>query len=221
MNEVPRSTDLAGMTFGRLTVVEFSHVNGQRLRCWKCRCSCGVEHTTTGRNLRKGIALSCGCLQRETFNANRNVRGNPTHGLSDTPEYRCWASMLARCRNPATVSFKYYGARGICVCDRWERSFVAFLEDMGRKPSPEHSIDRINSDGNYEPGNCRWALPDVQARNKRGLRLITFRGETLCLADWASRIGLKPMTIAQRLKMGWSVEQALTAPLRGERHGVA
>lgn len=226
MNEIPRSSgvgasDLTGEKFGRLTVTAFSHVNSQRLRCWKCRCECGGEVTTSGRNLRSGITVSCGCRRRETLSLNRRRCGNVTHGKSKTPEYRCWTSMLARCRNAATISFPHYGARGITVCERWTNSFVAFLQDMGPKPSPAHSIDRINSDGNYEPGNCRWAPPEVQARNKRGVRLVTFRGETICLADWAARVGIKPMALARRLDAGWSVERAMTSPLRGASRGTA
>lgn len=129
-------------------------------------------------------------------------------------EYQTWKSMKRRCTNPRDASFKYYGAKGITVCDRWMGSFEAFLEDMGRRPSARHSIDRFpNSDGNYEPGNCRWALAVQQARNRKSYNhVITVNGVSRCLAEWAELAGVGQETIRGRLQLGWPPELAVSLP---------
>lgn len=132
------------------------------------------------------------------------------HGLTRTPEYRAWASMKQRCTNPRVRSWSNYGGRGITVCERWSNSFEFFLEDMGPRPTPAHSLDRIDNDGHYEPGNCRWATASEQRRNDRNNRPITFAGETLPLIQWAQRTGITARTIGDRLDRGWPVERALT-----------
>jgi hypothetical protein len=121
--------------------------------------------------------------------------------------------MKYRCTNPRGRQYPDYGGRGIKVCERWLHSFEAFLEDMGRRPSPKHTLDRYpDNDGNYEPGNCRWATPKEQQRNRRCNRIIEFAGQRLPLSAWGERLGLPPETIAARLDRGCSVERALTAP---------
>lgn len=132
-----------------------------------------------------------------------------THGLSKTTEYRTWNAMLQRCQNPKNTAFNRYGGRGIIVCDRWQL-FENFYADMGPRPSPKHSIDRINNDGDYEPDNCRWATPHEQARNKRGNYLVEWRGEIKCLTEWSEVVGLTCDTIKRRLDSGWSVERVMT-----------
>lgn len=133
-----------------------------------------------------------------------------------SPTYRIWQGMFARCGNPKTDSFKYYGARGIKVCKRW-LVFENFLADMGERPVGM-SIDRFpNNDGDYKPNNCRWATPAEQMHNYRSNRLITFNGETLCLAEWAKRLGVLPQSIAQRLSTGMPLAEALTKP--GKQNG--
>lgn len=136
-------------------------------------------------------------------------------------EYRTWSSMRSRCRNPKSQDYAMYGGRGIAVCERWN-SFAAFLSDMGQKPTPKHSIDRIDGDGNYEPSNCRWATPKEQASNWRYRnRRLEFRGETLSLDDWAARIGLTRESLRDRLNTGWSAERALTTPPTRQRRRMA
>jgi hypothetical protein len=136
----------------------------------------------------------------------------PGKALRGFPEYGVWNTMRSRCYNPRVERYPNYGGRGIQVCERWRKSFADFLADMGRRPSSQHQLERIDNDGNYEPGNVRWALPTENARNRRSSRLIVHAGETLTLAEWAERTGLKVATIWARLKMGWSVADALTVP---------
>jgi hypothetical protein len=141
------------------------------------------------------------------------------HGGYGTPEYSVWSAMRARCLNPAHSNYRHYGGRGIQVCERWE-SFANFLADMGPRPSLRHSIERTDSNGNYEPGNCRWATPAEQARNKSTNRFFTLNGETMCLTDWAKRLGVSPDCLAARLRRGTPPELALTeAPHKGKSSG--
>lgn len=151
--------DLTGQTFGRWTALSrATNADDGSIR-WNCRCSCGTERVVVGHVLRRGESCGCGCL-----------RGNAgTHGMTHTPEYRCWIAMKQRCTNPKNRAWNGYGGRGIRVCIRWKQ-FEHFLEDMGRRPTVIHSLDRIDVNGNYEPANCRWATPSEQQRNKRPLR---------------------------------------------------
>lgn len=157
--------DITGQRFGRWTVTKHSHTQKYG-RCtvhyWECICDCGNINTPSGESLKRGKSNSCGCLQIE-----RTSNANSKHGQTQTKVYRVWKTMINRCRNDKVESFKYYGARGITVCDRWKESFEAFRDDMGPRPSDKHSIDRIDVDGNYEPTNCRWATASEQALNKR------------------------------------------------------
>lgn len=175
--------DLVGRKFGRLTVIALasnaSRV-GNKKRGWHCRCDCGGEATVSGSNLGR-CTFSCGCIQAET----RRATGakSRTHGMRYTPEYHVWVSMLDRCRNPNNPAWSRYGGRGICVCESWYR-FENFIADMGRRPSPDLEIDRLDNDGNYEPGNCAWRTrqqnllnrrPQLRERNGRLLPADVFR----------------------------------------------
>lgn len=145
---------------------------------------------------------------------------NTTHGQGRpaTPTYRVWLGMRQRCVNPHCAGYSNYGGRGIKVCARWD-SFEAFLSDMGERPA-ELFLDRIDNNGNYEPSNCRWATRTVQNRNSRHNRLITFRGVTLPISEWAERQGLRVHLVQDRIaRYGWSPEEALTLPLYGHHVG--
>lgn len=131
--------------------------------------------------------------------------------VTPSPEYIAWGKMRDRCRNPNSPKFKDYGGRGITVCDEWD-SFRRFFADVGAKPSPAHSIERVDNARGYSPDNVIWALPRDQSRNKRNNIRLTFRGETLVLTDWAKRIGLCKRTLSWRIRVGWGVERALTTP---------
>jgi ribosomal protein S16 len=142
------------------------------------------------------------------------MSGKPTHGLSYAPEYRAWQTMRLRCTDPDHPAYPNYGGRGIRVCKHWLDSPVAFVADMGTKPSEQHEIDRIDNDGHYEPGNCRWATRTENSRNRRNNRLIEHDGEVLPLVAWAERYRIGRDTVRKRLEAGWPVSEALTVPAR-------
>jgi hypothetical protein len=158
-----RFKDLTGQRFHRWTAKSFAGMRGTAGAFWACVCDCGTKRDVLTSNLTRGLTRSCGCHSKEVTSAR-----NMVHGMSKTrPEYNAWLNMNKRCYNQNDPRFKWYGARGISVCDRWRNNFVAFFEDMGPRPSPKHSIDRENNDGNYEPGNCRWATAKQQQNNRR------------------------------------------------------
>lgn len=202
--------ELTGQRFGRLTVLRFVGKRESE-HLWRCRCNCGNASVVNGGNLRTGHTRSCGCLHSEATTAR-----NTTHGMSHSRGYRHWADMISRCENPNCEGFRYYGGRGITVCSRWRRSFENFILDMGQPPAGLQ-IERRNNDGNYEPGNCYWATRSQNARNKRSNHRITFRGRTLCIAEWAEALGVSEHLIDGRLRNGWSHERTLSTPLRPHR----
>lgn len=203
--------DLTARKFGRLTVIEFSHLTmPRRDACWKCLCFCGTTTIVQANNLSAGHTVSCGCWLKE-----KRLKHGHSKGGVLSPEYRCWRSLRNRCLNKNDHGYSRYGGRGISVCARWRHSFPNFLADMGRKPSPEYSIDRIDNDGPYQKSNCRWALRVTQARNRRNNRKLEFRGECLCISEWAERFGSRYQRIAARLQRGWSIEKAITCPSLG------
>ncbi len=173
---------MIGQKFGRLTVLLI--IKGGRGTKCECICDCGKKVTTRCWRVLHGTAKTCGCSHFD---------GKPRHGESkgakQTAEYRIWIGMRRRCYKPSDPQYKYYGLRGIMVCDQWMQ-YEHFLADMGRRPGPEYSIDRINYDGHYEPGNCRWATPREQVLNCRRTRWIEFNGKRLCFRDWEREFGL-------------------------------
>jgi hypothetical protein len=162
--------DLRGQRFGRLAPTEDLRLelsSGRRMVYWRCVCDCGETTTVLAAHLTRGKTLSCGCLQREG-------RGKASfkHGLVDTTEYAIWTAMLRRCRNPNCWPYKWYGGRGIRVCERWqgEDGFVNFLADMGPRPE-DMTLDRIDTNGHYEPANCRWVTQKENCRNSRATKI--------------------------------------------------
>lgn len=151
---------IAGRRFERLVAIEPTEKRLGRKVIWSCRCDCGNIKDVPIDALNAGRVKSCGCLRKEQ---------NTTHGMKGTPTYKAWKSMRQRCKNKNDPHYPDYGGRGITVCERWE-SFENFLADMGERPSDDLSIDRINNDGNYEPGNCRWTDRFTQARNRRNTK---------------------------------------------------
>jgi hypothetical protein len=164
--------DLSGQRFGKLTVRRLAYRDKGHRAYFKCVCDCGKEVEVRSDHLRSGKILACGCLIGRHHNGGgRTVTHGNTSFHRRTVEYKAWDNMRSRCCNTKRHNYKNYGGRGIKVCDRWLNSFENFLADIGRKPGPEYSVDRINNDGNYEPGNCRWATPSEQRCNQGPHRL--------------------------------------------------
>jgi hypothetical protein len=198
--------DLIGMKFNRWTVISSEYTQKGNKREWKCRCECGSVRYVRELGLKSGGSKSCGCYKRDALRARQTK-----HGGAYTLEYASWYTMITRCTNPESISFPSYGGRGIKVCDRW-KDFLVFQSDMGHRPSPQHSLDRVNNDGDYEPGNCRWATRLEQSNNQRSNRLITFRGKTLSVAEMCRTYGKDHLLVRSRLREGWSVDAAMTYP---------
>lgn len=193
------------MQFDRWTVIRRAENRWGRVPYWLCRCACGVEKEVHGQRLQEGGSTSCGCSR--IGNGNRRK-----HGFTRTRIYKIWSNMLERCHNPKRHVFPYYGGRGIKVCDRW-MSFENFLADMGHEPEG-YTLDRIDTNGNYEPDNCRWASRKEQARNTRRNNVISFNGKSLSLSEWEEELGISQKVLCSRLRSGWTPEDALTRPLR-------
>jgi hypothetical protein len=190
--------DLTGKPFGNWTVIAEDVANPSKGTYWLCRCSCGKEASVRGSALTGDRSHGC------------KPCGKRQHGMCGTPEYVAWQRMNDRCNNPNSEDFPDYGGNGVTICERW-KSFENFYADMGPKPSASHSVDRRDGSKGYSPENCRWATPKEQSRNRPSfIRQITFNGETLCLTDWAAKIGISVSGLHGRLAKGWSLEKALT-----------
>ena len=203
-----------GDKYGRLTLI--SEVDprvgrARNFRRWLCRCECGVEKTVALTNLRKGNTRSCGCMQSELAAAKFRV-----HGMVGVPGYSTWKGMVARCCDPQNAAYPSYGGRGIRVHDEWRNDVRAFIRDVGERPGPGYSLDRINNDGNYEPGNVRWATAKEQQRNRRCNVMVSYEGEMMTLAEAAERSGIHQCTLWSRIHRGRHGSD-LFAPLRRGR----
>lgn len=195
--------DMTGQRYGRLLVLGPAANIGGRT-AWLCRCECGTESSYNASDLRRGRTKSCGCAKREKV-----TQRMTTHGHSYHPLWGRWTGMLDRTTNPRSTGFHLYGGRGIAVCERW-LTFENFVADMAPTFKPELTLDRIDVNGNYEPGNCRWITNAEQQRNRRSNRTIEWRGTSMVLAEWVECLGLSESTIRSRLKRGWTVDRALT-----------
>lgn len=208
-----------GTPFERLTVtgdggrVEYG-TQGVRVSMSQCVCACGNEVTVSNASLRRGGTKSCGCLNREATiarNIARATHGQSRHG-SATTEYKTWRNIIARTTNTDISDWQNYGGRGITVCERWLESFENFYADMGPKPSPSYSIDRINNDGHYSPENCRWTTKIEQSNNQRNSVRFTFYGLDKTVAEWYKITLVPRAAIHKRLHRGWSTRFAFWAP---------
>ena len=207
--------DLTDQKFGRLTARAFVGIGKHGCALWLCDCECGKQTTVQGSSLTSRQTKSCGCLHNEAIS-----RPHPpytaTHGMTNTKVWIAWQSMRRRCDYPRAANYSLYGGRGIKVCDRWN-SFESFLDDMGEPPTPEHSLDRIDTNGDYEPENCRWATRKEQQNNKRNNRILEYNGESHTVTEWAARSGIQKITLFKRLQSGWAITKALTTPVRANR----
>lgn len=197
-----KALDISQQRFGRLVVISFSHVDGRRRAIWRCVCDCGSECEVAGVSLRCGHTKSCGCLGIETRARGTKYR----HGKTRSAVWNAWVQMMNRCYNEKTQRFKNYGGRGIKVCDAWQK-FDNFYSDMGDPPSG-HSLERINVNGNYEPGNCVWVEPAAQYINKTNTRKVRIFGQEVPLSLLVKISGLNYSTAFSRLfTYGWSAER--------------
>ena len=200
-----------GDIFGSLTIVEKPQRRiGDNRVIVRCKCKCGGEIAPRMQHLVIGRVKSCGCLRKQA--ATINGLNNKRHGKSHGTEWKSYYSMRDRCCNPKHQSFADYGGRGIKVCDRWLQGFDNFFIDMGEKPTGQ-TLERIDTEGDYSPDNCRWATRKEQANNRRNNNRIEAFGKSLTIAEWSDATGLDPMTIRGRLKRGLAAEAALSMPV--------
>ena len=185
--------------FGLLTVLSRAANDRFGRTQWNCRCDCGKEHVAALFRMTSGHTRSCGCIKGAS--SKHRGKGTPTHNT--------WCAMKQRCNYPGSEQYAAYGGRGVKVCTRWSESFENFLADMGPRPAGM-TIDRFpNRDGNYEPGNCRWATIDEQARNRSSTLFVEREGVTKCVKDWCDELGLHPDRIYGRIRRGMSPAEAL------------
>lgn len=203
-----QNIDLTGQSFGRLIVVNFAgRDNKENRKSWLCKCECGNEKVVLEKALNSGNTKSCGCL------IVRNGVEKTKHGMTDSKTWGIWRGMMRRCYEVTNQHYHLYGAKGKLVEDRWH-TFQNFFEDMGECPE-NHSLDRINNDLGYSKDNCRWANYETQNNNRGDYNHnITLNGITKTQAQWARELGVNDTTIAGRLKKGWSIEKALTTPVK-------
>lgn len=191
-----------GSRYGRLTVIEESTKALQKSR-WLCICDCGNQKVVYANDLRKGHTTSCGCyarhMQRTANTKHGHAPRSATGGSGQSKTYKIWAEMIKRCHNPSSESFPRYGGRGISVCDQWRESFENFLADMGESPTGL-SIERDDSNGNYEPGNCRWASVIEQANNKRNNVMLGTPDGIMTIAEFARRHGFAYQSVQKQIK---------------------
>ena len=196
--------DIRGRQFGQLTAIQYIASSK-----WLCRCACGNEAIVKTCNLNNGHTQSCGCLRTQA-----TVERTMTHGLTGSKVYRAWEHIKTRCYNPNYHATDKYQGRGIEVCERWLNSFEAFYSDMGDPPTPKHMLERIDNDGSYSPDNCRWATRKEQMRNRSNTVRLTYGGTTKPLIEWAEQFGLPVTTLRARIRRNWSIERALTTPVK-------
>jgi hypothetical protein len=194
-----------GDSYERLTIIRecdsiYYGKRKQRVRVFECLCVCGAVKKVPACHW--GATKSCGCLAREISSV-----GNRTHGDTHAPEYEAWRSIFKRCNRAD------YKAHGITVCERWQ-SYLLFRADVGRRPSDKHSLDRIDNDGNYEPGNVRWATAKMQCRNKRNNRWVNYKGERRLLIEVCEETGIHICTIAGRIRGGWEEKDLFKPPMQ-------
>jgi hypothetical protein len=197
-----------GRKFNRWTIVSYKGMNKLGKHTYECKCECGNVKIIPLGNLKTGASKSCGCLNNEKRKGNTYSK---KHGMSLSREYHSWRAMLDRCENVNYREYQDWGGRGIKVCERWH-IFENFLADMGERPNGT-TLDRIDNNGNYEPTNCRWATGKTQCNNRRNNTIITYKGETKTLQQWADETGIYSGTISMRINhYGWNIEKALTTP---------
>ena len=200
--------DLTGQKFGRLTVIERTRNNNNKV-CWICRCECGNLKTVAGKDIKSGNTRSCGCIKHESKH-NPNYK----HGLKNEPIYKVWRGIKNRCYNTASFAYSEYGGRGITVCAEWLHDFQAFYDwaiTNGYKKGL--TIDRIDNNKGYAPDNCRWVTMRTQNNNKRNNHIVFYNGEKYTIAELAMKYGVDYDKLQQRIsRYHWNIEEALNTP---------
>lgn len=196
---------MIGLKYGRYTVTGMAP-SQRGMKMFQCRCDCGAERVVYAKNLKSGNSSSCGCLHSE-----RTVKRNLIHGKAKSSTWNAWIGMRERC-SPHSKNARWYSKRGIKVCAHWQK-FENFLGDVGERPEGAQ-LDRINNDRGYEPGNCRWATPTQNSRNRSNNTVLTYMGKSMCVAAWAERLNLPRYVISNRLRYGWPVARVLSEPVR-------
>jgi hypothetical protein len=215
-----RPIDETGKRFNRLLVIERLKNDKRGRASWLCKCDCGNETIVGGSTLRAGHTKSCGCIEteyRQKFGQS-NVKHGHARLKTRHPLHYIWACMLQRCYNKKSQVYKYYGGRGISICDKWKNDYMSFHNDMIRGYD-EHikvygkkntSIERVDNNGNYTPSNCKWATRAEQCINQRRILRYSYNGLTLSIREWADRIGIKRSTLKYRIqKARWTIKRAL------------
>lgn len=202
-------TDLSGRRFGKLIVIKkiesYISPKGKKYAKWQCLCDCGNSVEAFAVHLKQGRTISCGCARK-------------THDMTNTRVYNIWRGIKGRCNNQNSTSYKNYGKRNITICEEWKNSFEQFYEWAINHGYKENlSIDRINNEGNYEPSNCRWVSSKMQSNNRRTNKHLSYCGEKHTITEWSELLGGEKSLIRGRLKMGWSLEKALSTPVRKYR----
>lgn len=198
----PRIQNLIEKVYGRLTVIGYNDKIG-RNHYWYCQCVCGAIKSVRQDHIVSGRIVSCGCYAREK---------NTKHGFAGSKVYKVWVHMKDRCFNKNCSEYENYGARGIDIYPEWIDSFESFHEYIGDPPTTRHTIERINNNGSYIPGNIKWATYGEQNRNHRRNVILEYDGRKMILEDWARYLGLERHVLESRLKRGWSIERVLTTP---------
>lgn len=210
--------DISGEKFGKLTVIEPIGKSKYNEIIWKCRCDCGNEVTATGINLRRGHVKSCGCLRGSgEVSGSRNNLGGKYTGITKKNKrlYRIWIGMKSRCYNPNSGSYKYYGAKGVTVCEEWLHDFQAFYDwAMANGYRDDLTLDRKDNSKCYSPDNCKWSTMKEQAQNTSQTSFLEYRDETKTFSEWSETTGIPKNVLKQRIRNGWSAEKALTTKLR-------
>lgn len=196
-----RAIDISNQKFGNLFAIKMIGRNESGSAIWECICDCGSVRHVSSADLRGGRTISCGCLNKKAFTK---------HGLSKSPEHSAWRAMIGRCHTPTNKRWNYYGGRGITVCDQWRSDFLAFYTHIGPRPGAGYSIDRIDVNGNYEPGNVRWATQKCQSRNRRTNVFHEHNGLSMTIPEWAEHLNVPEITLRKRLQAGLPLEKVFS-----------
>lgn len=211
--QIMKLIDRSGERYERLTVQsrapKASNPKDTNAR-WNCLCDCGKSVVAYGNDLKRGKVKSCGCLNDERIAQQGHF--NATHGMTNKPPYRTWSGMISRCTSKGSQQWRYYGGRGIKVCERW-RKFENFFSDMGIPPVGM-TLDRIDPNGDYCPENCRWATPFQQSRNRRNSRMLTHKGMTLTVTEWARALGISTSAMVGRIANQFPPEKLFATALK-------